>query len=297
MAERDQTDPSFGTYSLSPFLAGLRQFGNARGASFLDKRLASVIRKLLYMLTTAPYDVPVFERQKARLFPKTNRCEKRAFVGLSSWDAEERALIARDIHQADRDAGFVFLDCGANIGLYTLFARDEAQKTGTSFRALAIEPDPINQSRLAFNLHASEADDVALAPFAVGREEGQVRFISSVGNRGEARVADADSDQDTINVPVRPLANLVAEHQLTHIDVMKIDVEGHEIHVLEPYFETAPAKLWPQKILIEVGRDHTSAAMELCLARGYRVQEICKINVYLTLDTPVEGSLSGQTES
>lgn len=297
MIDRDMQDPAFGSHRLPAFLAGLRDFANNRGISYLDKRIASVIRKLLYLSTDAPYDVGVFRQQNVRLFPKTNRCEKRAFVGLSTWDNEERALISADIAAHDRSKPFVFLDCGANIGLYSLFARDEAAHHGLAFQGLAIEPDPVNQKRLAFNLAASSAEDIALAPYAVGREAGSVHFVSTVGNRGEARVAQESeiaTGEGLVDVAMRPLADLVIEQQLDHIDVMKIDIEGHEMQALEPFFEVAEPALWPQKILIEVGRSHTSPAMRHCLARGYRLQKATKINAYLSLEAPVTGPLSDQ---
>lgn len=297
MTDRDMQDPAFGTHRLPSFLASLRDFANNRGISYLDKRVASVIRKILYLSSTAPYDVGVFREQHVRLFPKSNRCEKRAFVGLSTWDNEERDLIAADIAAHDKVRPFVFLDCGANIGLYSLFARDETIYQGKSFRGLAIEPDPVNQKRLAFNLAASSASDIALAPYAVGRERGSVSFVSTVGNRGEAHIAqksEIEAGEGLVEVAMRPLADLVIEQQLDHIDVMKIDIEGHELQALEPFFETADPALWPQKILIEVGREHTSPAMGLCLARGYRLQKATKINAYLSLEAPVAGPLSDQ---
>lgn len=281
------SDDVYGSHALPASLARLRAMANARGAGLFDRRLASITRKLLYLLTSPPYDVPVFRSQKLRLYPKSNRCEKRAFVGISSWDQEERTAIAADLAASvARDDSFVFLDCGANIGLYSLFARDEALALGKPFVGLAIEPDPVNQKRLAFNLDASDARDVTIAPFAIGREEGVVRFVSSVSNRGEAHVASETETDHCIELPMRPLLDLVKAHGIDHIDVMKIDIEGHEFEALEPFFDAAPKSLWPKKILIEVGRDQKTDALSLCLDRGYRVEKAININAYLALETP-----------
>lgn len=282
------SNEAYGTHALPAKLASLRALANARGTGLFDRRIASVIRKLLYLLTSPPYDVPVFRAQKLRLYPKSNRCEKRAFVGLSSWDEGERAAIAADLAASvGRDTPFVFLDCGANIGLYSLFARDEALALGKAFVGLAIEPDPVNQKRLAFNLAASDAKDVTIAPFAIGREEGVVRFVSSVSNRGEARVAnsvEAANADKCVELPIRPLLDLVMAQGINHIDVMKIDIEGHEFEALEPFFDAAPKSLWPKRILIEVGRVQKTDALSLCLDRGYRVEKAININAYLALD-------------
>ncbi len=290
MNSSTESDDQYGTHRLPEPLARLRTMANARGTGLFDRRLASIIRKLLYLLTKPPYDLPVFRSQKVRLYPKSNRCEKRAFVGLATWDHGERAAIAADLAASvGRDAPFVFLDCGANIGLYSLFARDEAQALGKAFIGLAIEPDPVNQNRLAFNLDASNARDVTIAPFAIGRQEGIVRFVSSVSNRGEAHVAgetDEATDGNCIELPMRPLLDLVKTHGINHIDVMKIDIEGYEFEALEPFFDAAPKSLWPKKILIEVGRSQKTDALSLCLDRGYRVEKAININAYLALETP-----------
>ena len=71
---------------------------------------------------------------------------------------------------------------------------------------------------------------------------------------------------------------------------MKIDIEGHELHALEPFFDTAPVRQWPRKILIEVGHDLKSEALDLCLARGYRIEKEFAINLYLSLKEPVDGA-------
>ncbi|WP_119306070.1 FkbM family methyltransferase [Cohaesibacter haloalkalitolerans] len=297
MSEREQLEPAFGTYTLPRPLAALRNFANDRGASYYDKRIASLIRRLLYSISKAPYDVTVFRNQRVRLFPKSNRCEKRAFVGLSSWDDQERAAIAADIARHDDHTPFVFLDCGANVGLYSLFARDETLARGKIFRGMAIEPDPINQKRLAFNLAASGAREIILAPVAVGRENSTVQFVSAVSNRGEAHVLTGKEslpEGAVVSVPMRPLLDLLGEHGFDHIDVMKIDVEGHEIHALEPFFKTAPRDLWPRKILIEVGRSQVSEALKMCLSIGYKVEKAININAYLSLEAPETRLASSQ---
>lgn len=281
MTPSQTPEPDFGTYALPAPLARLRTLANRGGTGYLARRMASLVRKVLYLFTSAPYDVPVFASQHVRLYPKSNRCEKRAFVGLGSWDAEERALMAADIAAHDREKPFVFLDCGANIGLYSLFVRDQARAHGLDFRGLAIEPDPINQRRLGFNLQASGADDIAIAPFAVGRDTGFVQFVSAVENRGEARVVEDGTTGATIDVPMQRLGDIVQQQNLPHINILKIDIEGHELQALEPFFAEAPRVQWPEKILIEVGHGLTSDAMDLCLRYGYTVQQTTNINVYL----------------
>ena len=67
------------------------------------------------------------------------------------------------------------------------------------------------------------------------------------------------------------MLQLVAEEKFDRIDVIKLDVEGAEDLILEPFFHEAAEALWPSLIIMEdgVGRWHTD--MEPFLkARGYR---------------------------
>ena len=123
------------------------------------------------------------------------------------------------------------------------FARDEALARGKIFRGMAIEPDPINQKRLAFNLAASGCPVRSFWPRLrlAGRIQRALQFVSAVSNRGG--VHDVLTGKESlpegavVSVPTRPLLDLLREHGFDHIDVMKIDVEGHEIHALEPFFQ------------------------------------------------------------
>ena len=50
---------------------------------------------------------------------------------------------------------------------------------------------------------------------------------------------------------MRSLADIVTSEGLDHIDVLKIDIEGHEDKALVPFFETMPEQFWPARIVIE----------------------------------------------
>jgi FkbM family methyltransferase len=52
-------------------------------------------------------------------------------------------------------------------------------------------------------------------------------------------------------VPVRPLLDVLAENDVTEIDLLKIDVEGFEDRALMPFFRKADRGLWPRALLIE----------------------------------------------
>lgn len=187
----------FGARQLPGVLEELRRQAEKLPASWTGRKMVSALRRLCLMGRQDPIDVEVFPGQNARLYPRGNLCEKRAFTGPQFWDGPERAALAKMIAAQPAGQPFHFIDAGANVGLYTLFVRSAAAQAQRPIRALAIEPDAVNQARLQFNLQASGADDVTVSPAALGAERGTVRLTVADRNRGEVQVASAETVGDT----------------------------------------------------------------------------------------------------
>ncbi|MEL7029312.1 MAG: FkbM family methyltransferase [Pseudomonadota bacterium] len=181
-------------------------------------------------------------------------------------------------------APFVFVDVGANVGLYCLFARAAAQGTGRALQALAIEPASAARARLETNLRFSGAGDVTVAPVAVTAHAGPVRLAVDPSNRGESRLTDeASASGETVEGA--PLADILARFHIGAVDAMKIDIEGGEAEALSDYFEAAPQPQWPRLLIAETGgHAHNRATEALCLEKGYRVQLSSRLNTVFALD-------------
>lgn len=236
-------DPSFGTFALPRILKILRQASEHMPRQWMS----SGIRRVISAAWSEPYDVDGFGNQKACLYPSDNWAERRVITGTQCFDAAERACL-RD-HVLDGSGAYVFVGAGANVGLYTFWARACAAEAGRPFRALAVEPDPVNKRRLAENLGANGADDVIHADVALSDTVGRISFPSAgLGDRGHAKVAE-DGD---LSVPAAPLLDVLKQAGLTRIDALKMDIEGQEIRVLGNFFDTAPVGLWPDMLIVEV---------------------------------------------
>lgn len=284
IARAEALDPPFGTYALPASAEALRRIADAAPRRFL---VSALRRMALAGRGEGPFDATVFGSQKARLHPRDNRTEKRVFAGPRFWDREERERIAAAMDPA---AGpFHFVDAGANVGMYTLALRAAAQARGVAFRALAVEPDPVNGARLEANLAASGAQDVLMAPCALSDAPGMAQFLSGgLGNRGEARLVqggDAPAPAETvIDVPLRPLAELLVDAGFPRVDAMKMDIEGHEAPALRGLFDHAPEALWPRLVVIETGRVEAGGggdALALLETRGYALERRTRINAIL----------------
>jgi FkbM family methyltransferase len=272
-----EAEPPFGAFALPPALERLRRAGAGLGAGPLARRGASAIRRIVCLGRRDPFDVEPFPRQRARLYPRDNLSEKRVFTAPATWDRAERAAIAR----AAASAGevFRFVDAGANVGLYTLAARAAAPRR---FRGLAIEPDAENLRRLRFNLAASGADDVTVAPVALSDEAGEAVLSAAGANRGEIALGEGETGGAGPRVPTRPLVDLVTDAGMDTIDALKIDIEGHEEPVLTAFLRDAPDTLRPGLIVIEAQRGVETPALALLAANGYVVAERTKMNAILT---------------
>jgi FkbM family methyltransferase len=174
--------------------------------------------------------------------------------------------------------GSTVVDIGANIGLYGLSL---APTVGPNGKVLAIEADPVAQGRLGENARLNAWPQVAVAFVAAGDHDGEARFAAK-RNFAHSKIAP---DGDVV-VPMRTLVGILAEHNITRIDALKIDVEGYEDQVLRPFFKTAPRSVWPRRVAIEDIFIDKSAdnCVKLMKSLGYREAGRKRINAFLVLD-------------
>jgi FkbM family methyltransferase len=118
----------------------------------------------------------------------------------------------------------VMVDVGSNIGILSLLA---AKAVGPEGRVIAIEAHPLTYRALLENLRLNGITNVSPVNCAVGREDGTVRFSDRIDDDWNK----IDDKNGQIEVQQHKLDDVCAG--LDHIDVLKIDVEGYELPVLE----------------------------------------------------------------
>src|SRR5579871_3602246 len=119
--------------------------------NWLGLRLAILFRRAVTMRLPYPAGALDVKRWglKLRLHPRDNGCEKNLLFTPQMYEPTELRELGADIDRARRrQAPFVFVDIGANVGLFSLFV---AARAGADARILAIEPEPGNVRRLNFN--------------------------------------------------------------------------------------------------------------------------------------------------
>lgn len=136
--------------------------------------------------------------------------------------------------------GGTAVDVGANIGYITSLMM---ARTGKNGRVLAFEPHPKIFQTLHNNIERVKAQRVDIANatafnVALSNRSGistlllndLVTGVDFTQNEGVSRLGKAEPGQEGIEVKTETLSTVAAD--LT-IDVLKIDVEGHELQVLE----------------------------------------------------------------
>lgn len=144
----------------------------------------------------------------------------------------------------------IVVDVGANIGDFTLAMRDLAGKT------VAVEPAEENFSALCTNIRINDIDNAIPVRLAAHDQEEEV-FLQ--GESSNMYVAGGKRGQ---SVKGMPLDLIVRRLGVESVDLMKIDVQGHEIPVLSGMHDLLEGKY--VKFLI----------LEVHLKRGVSVDEI-----------------------
>ena len=143
---------------------------------------------------------------------------------LKKMNAETAIHIAINDHLTHGD---VFIDVGANIGLFSIYAA----KRGAN--VYSIEPSPREMARLQIN---SLLNNVRLntLPFGLGEKTEAVKFsIEHSGNHMMNRViTDAEAPTNTSILHIRRFADIFDSNILSKTRLVKIDVEGYELQVL-----------------------------------------------------------------
>lgn len=124
--------------------------------------------------------------------------------------------------------GSLLLDLGAHLGTVALCAA----RRGAS--VLAVEASPRNAACLARSAEANGLD-VSVLPVAVGAAPGRVHF------REEGPFGQVSDEPTALEIEELPVGQVLARAGVTRADVVKIDVEGHELAVLDGMAELLAA--------------------------------------------------------
>lgn len=128
--------------------------------------------------------------------------------------------------------GDTIIDVGANVGLYTV---PLAEKIGPYGRAFAFEPLADNAARLRQNVRSNSLHNVEVFEMAAGTYDGFgcLHIADDVAYASTQAVAAKHATGSSIAVPIARLDTVWAQRGAPPVSVMKVDVEGAELDVLQ----------------------------------------------------------------
>jgi len=152
-------------------------------------------------------------------YPAEKYASKALYLGLPDYD--DMSFLIEFLRPND-----VFVDVGANIGLYTMLGASVVKSGG---RVLAFEPNPLAVQRLVENIKLNGITNVGIRHAAVGVGPGSVRITTGLDTRNHV-VRDYKVGA-SVEVP---LVSLDQETSAFHrVNLVKMDVEGFESEVLK----------------------------------------------------------------
>jgi FkbM family methyltransferase len=162
----------------------------------------------------------------------------------------------------------LFIDVGAHVGYYTLLASKIAKEI------ISIEPNPFNYKLLKFNLRINKIKNVYALNIAASNYNGESGiFIPKLKGKIATDESRLDNNISKIKIKVK-LDNLLLKIR-KNPDVIKIDVEGSEMQVLEGLQETLRKGV--KCLMIEVhSEEHKAKAISFLKSLGYKITQVSK---------------------
>ena len=187
---------------------------------------------------------PVYFRGKARLLntvsPNSGIRRTRVFGSVFELDLED--LIQRNIYlgvfEPDETRlikkhlrpGMTFVDVGANVGYYT--ALGARQVAGSGGRVIAFEPSRYAFEKLQSMVLANKLEHVTAVHAGLSDTAGQSKLYLGDGLHNHTPTMVAHAGATATEISIVSLDEEAERLGIERIDLMKIDVEGHEPKVL-----------------------------------------------------------------
>jgi FkbM family methyltransferase len=220
----------------------------------------------------------IVNRNDYRLFDNGSKGYGVGFqlMNKGEYDPEELAVSLKLINARLQQygPGVVVVDCGANIGVFTV---EWAKALGDLGHVYSFEAQEKLFYALAGNVILHNCFNVTARHAAVGATNGVLDIPepdytkpSSFGSfELRKRVANEDIgqaidyDHPTLQIPMIALDSL----NLQRLDLLKVDVEGMEMEVLEGAVETI--KRCQPQVFIETLKSHLDSISKLLAPLGY----------------------------
>jgi FkbM family methyltransferase len=188
--------------------------------------IATRFRKKIWRLFRDPFQVSWLAGLELTLIPG-NETSRSVFV-TGRYEPNEFCLLSRLLKP-----GMTFIDIGANIGLYTLFA---ARRVGEAGCVLAIEPSVREMHILKDNVEQNALGSIRLHAVALSDRASAVELLVASSQNSGHNTLGAFGYNTALDhkerVRTMRLDELVQSEKLSRVDMIKMDIEGAELAAL-----------------------------------------------------------------
>ena len=243
----NEIQPSYGRYELKWFdkilVAGANKIGS--NWNWFCFKTAIGLRKLVTFKRNHIIDAEVMG-MKLRLYPHENLADRFILFTPKLYDTEEFEFLSK-ILKPDS----VFVDIGANVGFYSLWA---ARSINSDGRIIAIEPNPKTFQILTENIRLNNKPDyIETLQTGVADKDGEFVLKITPRNLGGATIIEEVDSNESVKIKCSPLVSILAQQGVKKIDVIKIDTEGADEMILGSFFAQAQTSLYPGTVIVETG--------------------------------------------
>jgi len=188
--------------------------------------LQAGFRKAIWRLFRKPFTVPWLDDLHLTLYPG-NETSRSIFV-TGRYEPNEFCLLSKVL-----EPGMTFVDVGANMGLYTLYA---ARRVGASGFVLAIEPSSREIAVLKRNVEINALNNVRIRHVAVSDCATEVELLVARAQNSGHNTLGAFGYNTPLDykekIQAQNLDVLVYVEALGRVHVVKMDIEGAELKAL-----------------------------------------------------------------
>jgi FkbM family methyltransferase len=240
--------------------------------------MVRVVRdRLVRLLAPGSGELVIHTRGLRLAIPAEESCVYHYVLG--EYEPVTSSLFEEACHE-----GAYVLDIGACVGFYSLLA---ARRVGARGKVVAVEPDPSNYGLLRKNIEMNGLSGVVAAlQVAVSRpgEDSMWLYRYRYPGYHSLHQDPVETLQSKLRVPSATVDAIVERFFGGKVDVVKMDIEGHEVAALEGMGRTFEANAtltlfveWNPARLRDAGVDPKGLVLRLT-EWGFRVRIIDEVS-------------------
>lgn len=212
-------------------------------------RVAHALAKMLIQKPKGALIVDTIYDFKLNVDPVKDNGVERSIYYFGTYEKGTLALIDKLLQRGD-----VFVDVGANIGLMSIFA---SKKVGQEGRVIAFEPNPKTKTLLERNVALNGSKNIHVEGFALSNEIKRGRIYDRWDiNRGGASLIEPDAPTDSYPIDETTFSHYFDADE--KIKLVKIDVEGYELNVVEGAQQYILNSSSPPSLIVEFSSNRTN---------------------------------------